>query len=195
MAYATVADWSARFGILDEDLDPVVVTDALDWASRRVDDLTGRPSLEPKTVTDMRWEHRTATSADRRIYMPDWPPREYERWQVTLTALKLYDPWAELMQTVTVANCTVWPERYGLVVLPDANYAEDGWTVEASYTCGYGTVAAPDIPEVLRECTLDLAEAKVGSVLTVGRRTDRPAYFVESDVTQRLGPWRLVAVA
>lgn len=196
MSYATVADWSARFGELDENLDPVVVTDALAWSSRRVDELIGRRSLEPKTVTDHRWTHETSASGDRHVFLPDWPPRYPERWFCTLTALELFDRWGESQQTVTVGDCVVWPERQGLVILPDANYCDDGWTVQASYVCGFGAdVSTPNIPEVLVQATLDLAEARVGSVLAVGRRVDRPQYFVEADVKERLRPWTMVAVA
>lgn len=197
MAYATVGDWAARFGILDESIDPTIVTDALTQASVQINRMIGRPEgLEPRTVTDRRWVHRTNVAGDRHIYLPDWPLYEPERWFCTLASLLIYDEWAELQQTVTVGDCTLWVERQGLVILPDANYVEDSWTVEATYDCGYGTdVDTADIPEDLVAACLDLAETRVGSVLTVGRRVDRPAYFVEQDVERRLEPWRKLAVA
>lgn len=197
MAYATVGDWSARFGELDEPLDPVVVTDALTQATVHINRWIGRPDgLEPRTVTDTRWTHETNVVGDRHIYLPDWPPHEPQRWFCTLTALKVYDRWAELQQTVTVGDCVVWVERQGLVVLPDVNYVENGWRIEASYQCGYGAdVNTPDIPEDLVGACLDLAEVRVGSVLTAGRKVDRPAYFVEQDVERHLLPWRKLGVA
>lgn len=195
MAYATTADWSVRFGALDESIDPVIVTDGLEQASRRVDEVIGRRPLEPRVVTNVRWTHETNVSGDRHVHLPDYPPLYPERWTTTLTALKLYDKWGELQQTVTVGDCVVWPERQGLVILPDSNYVEDGWTIEASYTCGYGTVATPDIPETLVDATLRIVEANVGSVLTVGRRVDRPVWFVNQDVVDLLRPWMRVPAA
>lgn len=195
MAYATVGDWAARFGELDESLDPVVVTDGLEQASRRVDEVIGRRPLEPKTVTNELWQH-VANRPDDRVFLPDYPPLYPERWFCALTALKLYDASAELQQTVTVGDCTVWAERLGRVFLPSGVSVYPHWWIEASYQCGYGTsLTVPNIPETLTDATLRIVEANIGSVLTVGRRVDRPVWFVNQDVIDLLAPWRFVVAA
>jgi hypothetical protein len=193
MAYASAADWTVRFGEMDVDLAVGVVIDALGWASRQIDRRIGRRSLEPKTVTDHRWEVRS-NRPDSRVFLPDWPPLQPELWFCTLTSMRLYDPSAELQQTVTVGDCVVWPERYGLVVLPDANWVDDRWTVEASYACGYGSdVATPTVPEDLKAACVYLARAHVEEALHLTALADAPVWNARAQTL--LDPWRKVPVA
>lgn len=197
MAYATVADWSARFGLLDENLDPTVVTDALDWATVQVDNLIGRRNMEPATHTDVLWEHQSRGDG-RRVFLPDWPLRLPDRWFCTLTALELLDEYGESMQTVTVGDCVLMVELQGRVILPSANWVEDGWHVQATYDCGYGSaVGSPDIPEDLVAATLYTARTHVYEVLAAGRiaATDEDAPIWRSRAKQLLEPWRKVPVA
>ena len=143
MAYATQAEWDLQFGYLANapgvgtNVDPDLIPTLLERGARQLDSQYMRcQSLEPKAVV-RRWR-----STDRPpsgiVNLPDWPSAYPEMWQCTLARLRVWDTTPLVIYDFDVAECVLVPEVGGEVNLPfGAGVVERGWTVEASYVCGY----------------------------------------------------------
>lgn len=204
MSYATSQQWTDRYGHYDDNLTAGQVDLMLAEASAFMDNFMGRRSLYAKTVTSMRWTHRGRDPQS--VFLPDYPPLEVDKWFCRLSALSIYDADGDLRYTVSSPDttCVKWVEQAGRVVLPSSVDVRDGDVVQASYFCGYGSIAAlPSntttsvVPAVLRAACLEWTKSLVLTAL--GQRGEfemlSEAGIAKSKAQEMLLPWRRLAVS
>lgn len=204
MAYATEAQWTDRYGHYDDNLTAGQVQLFLNEASGFMDNFMGRRSLHTKTVTDLRWRHRG--NNHQTIYLPDYPPMLADQWFCRLTALTIYEWDGDVRHVVSDpdVNCRKWVEQSGKVILPDSVDVRDGDVVEASYFCGYGSIAAKPqntmtsaVPAVLRAACLEWTKSLV--LTGLGQRGEfemlSEAGIAKSKAQEMLLSWRRLAVS
>ena len=193
MSYATIEEWSERGAWYTDALETETGFSAqtvLDEASRDLDRFIGRRSMEPKTVTAERFKVQGWRESGRHLYVEDWPPLAGDTWFFTLTALEIFDDQFVSQGSVTVGNVTSFPADRGLMFLPDGDYALDGWTFTASYTCGFGSdVNTPTIPDDLREACLLLAQSKTLVHLGQGVEGASQSGVFKARARELLSPW------
>ena len=204
MSYCTAQQWSDRYGHYDDHLTAGQVDLMIAEASAMMDQFMARRSLHTKTVTDLRWRHRGGNP--QTIYLPDYPPLEPDKWFCRLTALTIYEWDGDVRHTVSDPDttCKKWVEQTGKVILPSSVDVQDGDIVEASYFCGYGSIAAKPSntmtsvsPATLRAACLEWTKSLVLTAL--GQRGEfemiSEAGIAKSKAQEMLLPWRRLAVS